>query len=151
MDAKRRELRRIQLDRQFALSSSLPIPPQGGWIRAIRESLGMSLESLGRRLGASRQAAHSLEKAEAKGSVTLNLMRSAADALGCDLVVMMVPRRPLDETVREKALEIARQEVLRAGHTMVLEKQGVSSEWIERTIAEVADDLVKRGDPRIWD
>ena len=80
MDAKRRRLRREQLDHQLNVIQSLDLPstPRGGWIGAIREALGMTLESFGNRLGVSRQTAHELVKAESDGSLTIKRMRNAA-------------------------------------------------------------------------
>ncbi len=153
MDAKRRRLRRQQLDQQLGMiqSSSLPSTPKGGWIGSIREALGMSLESLGKRLGVSRQTAHELIKAEYDGSLTIKRMRSAADALGCDLVVLLVPRQSLDQMVMERATEIAREWVLRTSHSMALEQQSVTDERVEQMILEAAETLVDQRDSRLWE
>jgi predicted DNA-binding mobile mystery protein A len=130
---------------------ALPAPPKAGWIETIREALGMSLEVLGHRLSVTRQTAHELIRAEGDGSLSVKRMRAAANALECDLVVLFVPRRPLEETVRGRALSIARAQVARTGHSMALEAQSVSSERASQMVEDVADDLIDRGDPRLWD
>jgi len=154
MDSRARALRRKQLDRQLLTEGqapAYPTPPSGGWIHAVREALGMNLAALGKRLGVSRQSAFQLEKAEVDGSITLKRMRSAAEALECDLVVLLVPRQPFENAVRQRALRIAAQEVGRTSHTMGMEGQGVASELIRQMIEESAEQLVAAGDPRIWE
>ena len=152
MTEKQRKLRRQQLDRQIGeLAPNVPpSAPQGGWIQAIREALGMTLDSFGKRLGISRQSAHQLELAEVKESITLARLRSAAEALECELIIHLRPKQPLEELVRTRAHHIARDIVLRTGHSMFLEEQAVSDERIEELIRETAEELVARKDSRLW-
>ena len=152
MDTKRRRLRRQQLDQQLGIIQDLSLPstPKGGWLGAIREALGMSLESLGKRLGVSRQTAHELVRAENDGSLSIKRMRSAADALGCELVLLVVPRQPLEQMVMERAIAIARERVMRTSHSMALEDQSVSNERVSRMILEAAEALVDQRDSGLW-
>ena len=149
MKGERRFLRRQQLDAQLQ-PTVVPLVPRAGWITSIRESLGMSLESFGSRLGISPQGAQQLERAEAKGTITINRLRAGADALGCDLVVMIVPRKPLQQVVRERALKVAEEQVYRVGHSMALENQSVSQELTQKTVEELAEKMILKGDPRLW-
>src|ERR1700737_133371 len=100
------------LDKRFAALRPLvksQRPPKG-WLRAIRDALGMTTAQFARRLGVSQPRIVELEQSEASGSVTLNTLRRAAEALGCRLVYVLVPEQPLAETVRERAdLLAARQ------------------------------------------
>jgi transcriptional regulator with XRE-family HTH domain len=66
--------------------------PERGWIRAMRQSAGISAGELGRILGVSRQLPLQFEKAEADDSITLKSLRMVANALGCDLVYALAPR-----------------------------------------------------------
>jgi predicted DNA-binding mobile mystery protein A len=75
----------------FHAARSAPRPAQG-WIRAIREALGVSSGELGRILGVSRQLPLQFEKAEAEDSITLKSLRAVANALDCDLVYALAPR-----------------------------------------------------------
>ena len=73
MDAKRRKLRRQQLDAQLLPFANLAAvdPPNGGWVRAVREALGMSLATFAARIGvASSSTAYQLEQAEVDGGIT---------------------------------------------------------------------------------
>lgn len=152
MDATRRRLRRRQLDQQLSAIQSLNVPPtpNGGWIRAIREALGMSLESFGQRLGVSRQTAHELSKAEQDGSLTIRRLRSAADALNCDLIVLVVPRQPLEQTVMDRARVVAREQVMRTSHSMALEEQSVSNESLDQMIHDAVAAIIDESHSRLW-
>src|ERR1700733_1223792 len=97
--------------------------PPHGWIRAIREALGMSAAVLAARLGITAGAVTRLEQSEAADRIQLDTLRRAADALGCDLVYLLVPRRPLTEVVHERARELARSQAAAIEQTMRLEDQ----------------------------
>lgn len=152
MTAKQRKLRREQLDRTLGdgAISSPPMVPQGGWVQAIREALGMTLEALGARLGISRQSAHQLEHAEATDSITVKRLRAAAEVLDCELVVYFRPKQPLDQIIRNQANAVARQLVMRAGNSMAMEDQAVSNDRLEKMIEDMALELIDKNDPRLW-
>jgi len=111
----------------------------------------MTLESFAKRLGVSRQAAHQIEMSEASESITVKRLRSAADALGCDLVISIVPRHSLTQTVRDQALNVATQRMKRINHSMALEQQSVAPERLRQMAEEIADDLVERGGSALWE
>jgi len=121
---------------------ALPRPPRG-WVRAVREALGMSTAALGARLGVTGGAVTRLEQSEAADRIRLDTLRHAADALGCDLVYLLVPRRPLTEVVRDRARELAHRQVAAVEQTMRLEDQatGTASELEE----QLAEQLLERG------
>jgi predicted DNA-binding mobile mystery protein A len=120
--------------------------PPRGWIRAVREALGMSAAVLADRLGVTPSAVIRLEQSEAADRVRLETLRRAADALGCDLVYLLVPRRPLSAVVRERASELAHFQVAAVEQTMRLEDQatGDTRELEDR----IAGRLLESGD--LW-
>ena len=97
--------------------------PPRGWVRAIREALGMSAATLAERLGTTAGAVSRLEQSEAADRIRLDTLRRAADALGCDLVYLLVPRRQLTAVVRDRARELAHSQVAATEQTMRLEDQ----------------------------
>ena len=121
---------------------ALPRPPRG-WVRAVREALGMSTTALGARLGVTGGAVTRLEQSEAADRIRLDTLRRAADALGCDLVYFLVPRRPLTAVVRDRARELAHLQVAAVEQTMRLEDQatGKASEMED----QLAERLLERG------
>jgi len=73
--------------------------PSRGWIRAIRETLGMTTRQLAERLGVKQPTLAELEKNEASGNITVKSLERAAEALGCRLVYALVQIKPLMYTI----------------------------------------------------
>lgn len=125
------------------------IRPGRGWIKAIREALGMTTGQYAKRLGVSQPRVAALEKAEADGVVTLKTLRQAAEALDCDFVYALVPRKPLDQVVKDRARAVAERQLALTDQTMRLENQAVSKARMARARDELAAELL-RGDRRLW-
>ncbi len=115
--------------------------PDGGWIREIRESLGMTTRQLAARMRQSQSAVSQLERSEVTDRVQLGSLRRAADALDCDLVYAFVPRTSLEATVRTRARVLATRDLA--------SEAGGDSDVLEQRIEHYADRLVERG--RLWD
>src|SRR3984957_17846674 len=79
-----------------------PRPPKG-WIRAIRQSLGMSSSELATRMGVGQSTISGLERSELRGSIKLDTLRRAARALDCDLVYYLAPRGTLEDVAMAQA------------------------------------------------
>jgi predicted DNA-binding mobile mystery protein A len=141
------------LDKRFSglrKFTNLQRPPRG-WLRAVRDALGMTTAQYGKRLGVSQPRIVELEKSEQNGSVTLNTLQRAAEALGCRLVYVLVPERPLAEVIKERAELIAERQSKAIEHTMRLEDQAVRDKKAARALREKAiEDLLKRP-ARLWD
>jgi predicted DNA-binding mobile mystery protein A len=120
------------------------VPPKG-WVRAIRNALGMSGTQLARRLGISPQSTDALERSEASGAIKLETLRRAAEALDCTLVYALVPNQSLEEMVRSRARAIALRDLGRVSHTMKLEAQETGDADMEARIdAYIRDNLRER-------
>ena len=123
-------------------------PPARGWIRAIREALGMNAAQLARRMGVSQPSIVGLEQSEEKETIQLATLRRAAEALDCTLVYVLVPNKPLGVMVRERARALLLRRRQPAEHTMLLEDQRVEDSI---TDAEV-EDAIRDTSPRaFWD
>ena len=125
--------------------------PDQGWVRAIRESLGMSLRQMAERMGVSKTTAAALERSEAADSVKLRSLRAVGDALGCDLVYALVPRASLEDTVRQRARLISERTVGRVSDSMELEEQGIPASERDRQIEELAVRLWEEMPKELWD
>jgi predicted DNA-binding mobile mystery protein A len=149
--SKMNTLARWALDQQLQpLRKMEPlIRPERGWIRAIREAIGMTTGQFAKRLGVSQPRVAALERAEANEAVTLKSLRQAAEALDCVLVYALVPKASLDDIVKDRARHIADQQLARADQTMRLENQGVSRTRMERARKDLAEELM-RNDRRLW-
>lgn len=142
-----------QLDKRFVAFASLAtaLRPEKGWIKAIREALGMTTAQLGKRLGVSQQRAAMLEKAEVDGSITLKSLEQAAQSMGCRVVYVLYPEQPLSKTMRARAETVADQQLRTVEQTMRLEDQSVTdNELRQETRARLVDELLKRP-ARLWD
>jgi predicted DNA-binding mobile mystery protein A len=144
-------LARASLDRRLTglRQASPPVPPRG-WLRAIREALGMTPKALGERMGVSRTRVNALEKAEASGATTLNSLRQAAAALDCVLVYALVPRSSLEETLRRQAERQADAELARLDHTMHLENQALSTGDLQAARDRMIQALLDGPPRRLW-
>jgi predicted DNA-binding mobile mystery protein A len=141
------------LDQRFADLRALANSPRPskGWLRAIRNALGMTSAQLARRLGVSQPRIVELEQSEVSGKVTLNTLQRAAEALGCRLVYVLVPEKPLAETVRERAELLAERQQSDIEHTMRLEDQAVSSKTASRELRDRLIEQLLRRPARLWD
>lgn len=111
-------------------------PPPKGWIRAIRDALGMSGTQLGKRLGIAQQTVTAIEKSEENGTIQLQTLRKVADALGGRLVYAIVPDTSLEAMIHARAREIALKALTRVSHTMRLEDQATSKADLEARIED---------------
>jgi predicted DNA-binding mobile mystery protein A len=148
-----RSTARRQLDKRLSLLpglNSLARPPYG-WIKAIREALGMTTAQLGKRLGVSQPRVVKIEKAEKYGAITLDSLERAAQALDCRLVYALVPRKPLDDMVAERAKTIANKRLESTGHSMKLEAQGVEAEDESEQLKSLMNKIVSQGGSVLWD
>ena len=145
-------LARKNLERRLAPLREMSLTaPSRGWLRAIREALGMQALQLANRLNVVPSRITTLEKAEAHGSVTLKSLREAAEAMDCMLVYAIVPKRPMDEILRVRAEEKADRELARLNHTMGLENQALRPEDLKAARARKIAELIEGAPRRLWD
>jgi predicted DNA-binding mobile mystery protein A len=144
---------RQQLDNTvtgYAAIKQNPLPVKG-WIRAIREALGMSGKQLANHLNVSQPRIPKLEQDELTGVVSLKTMRQAAEAMDCVFVYAIVPRTTLEETVRAQARKVAESRTQRVSHTMLLEAQNLSAGEQSASFEAAVDELVREMPKELWD
>jgi predicted DNA-binding mobile mystery protein A len=146
-DAIRHLDQRFAAMRPFARSQR----PSKGWLRAIRNALGMTSVQFARRLGVSQPWISELEQSEVNGTVTLQTLQRAAEALGCRFVYALVPEKPLAEMVRERAERVADLRASAVEHTMRLENQAVRDKGAARKLREQIIEDLSRRPARLWD
>jgi predicted DNA-binding mobile mystery protein A len=153
MRAQERTTARKQLDKRLNMtrnSDGLSRPPRG-WIRAIREALGMTSAQLGMRLGVSQPTALAYEKGEMSKSITLDSLERAAHALDCRLVYALVSRKPLQELVEERARALARKRLRAVAHSMALEDQGVEESDEREHLERLVEQLLEGPGSALWE
>ena len=150
---KKKNLIREQLDaslQRFSHLRNAPPPPKG-WIRAIRNALGMTAKQLANRLRVAQQAVARIEKKELEGSVTIKTMRRIAECLDCVFVYGFVPRTSLAETVSRQAKNVATQRLAQVSQTMSLEDQALSRNENEQVLSNLVDELIRTLPSNLWD
>jgi len=122
--------------------------PVRGWIKAVRAALGMTTAQLAKRLGVKQPSVVAIEQSEAKGTIELTTLRRVAEALDCTLVYALVPNKPLETMVRDRARLFARRRRGPVEHSMLLEDQAVTAKDVEKSL----DEIVRETNPRLfWD
>jgi predicted DNA-binding mobile mystery protein A len=124
--AFRKRNRRI-LDERFNTMRAITSfeAPSDGWIRSIRESIGMSAADLGARLGITPQSILTLEKSELNGRAQMDSLKKAAEGLDCTFVYALIPNSSLEDFVQRQLRKVATEKMKKVSHSMKLEDQEV--------------------------
>ena len=128
------------------------IMPPIGWIKAIRNGIGMSMEQLGKKLSITKQAVMDIEKREKEGAITIKSMQEIAKVIDMKFVYGFVPNAgSLEQMIETRSLEIATKIVQRTSTSMKLEDQVNSKERIEKAIKERATEIINKTPKILWD
>lgn len=150
---RQKRLATKQLDQvleNYKLLLANPIP-KGGWIRAIRTALGMSASQYAKRLGLTRARVYQLEHDELAGSLGLDTLSRAADALNCRLVYVLVPETSLEQIIEDQARSKVVNRMNRIDASMGLEAQRVKPEDMRTQVGELTRELVLLRPRDLWD
>lgn len=129
----------------------LTVPPTG-WIKAIRNAIGMTMEQLGKKLSITKQAVLDIEKREKEGSITIKSMHEIAKAMDMKFIYGFVPNAgSLEQMIEKRALDIATKIVQRTSTTMKLEEQENTNKRIENAIKERAAEIINKTPKILWD
>jgi predicted DNA-binding mobile mystery protein A len=149
-----KKLQLAQLSKKLATYEAMAhLPsPTVGWLKAIRVTLGMTLQQLANKLSISKQSVQEIEVREKEGTVTIKTLREVANALDMHLVYAFVPKDgSIDQLIERKARELAIQIVGRTAQNMKLEDQEISYERLEEAIEERTAELKKEMPKALWD
>lgn len=126
--------------------------PASGWVHALRTALGMTAAQLARRIGVSRETIKTLERSEARGTITLESLDRLAKGLGCRVVYAIVPQqgRSVEALRRARALELARLQFARVSHSMKLEAQALDARKAQQQIERIADEILADSPRKLW-
>ena len=146
-------LRRRQLDKQ--LKTMLPfapsLRPRKGWIREVRNALGMTAAQLAKRLGIAQPTVAKLERSEEAETISLKSLRKMAEAMDCTLVYAFVPHESLEATLIQQAERQAAKRIGRIEHSMQLEAQGRDTAEVERERQELAQEMLRTLSRDLWE
>jgi predicted DNA-binding mobile mystery protein A len=147
------ETARKALDKRLKSVSSLNQNerPHKGWIRAVREAVGMTSTQLAKRMGVVRSRITHLEKSEIQETLTLETLRRAANALDCSLVYVFVPRKSFQDTVEARARRVAAKLIRKVDHTMALEDQNLEEGALAEEVETLAQKILRDKQRLLWD
>lgn len=151
MKAEIRQRARARLDERLAPLKPIArfrAPPKG-WVRAIRDALGMSGVQFARRLGVQPPSVAAFEASEQSEAIQLKTLRRAAEALDCTLIYALVPNDSLEGAVRARARKVALRDLARVAHTMKLEAQETPDRDIDERLDAYISNILNERD--LWD
>lgn len=145
-----------QIDEKLASRlEGKPVPrPELGWVRSIREALGMTLRQMADRMEVrSTGWVTKFEKSELDGSLSLASLEQAAEALECELHYVLVPKAgTVRATLDRRASSIAASFARQANLNMGLEDSAASAEVEKNTANALAQSLLNNaGGQTLWD
>ena len=153
MKNEKQKLMREQLDRKIELFNEFPINivPVGGWIKAIRNSIGMTLKQLGTKMNVSMQSINQLELRERDGAITINKLKKVALAMNMKLIYGFLPNdSSLEKMIQKRAMQIATEIVMKTSHNMKLENQENSDERLQIAIRNRTNKIVEEMPRYLW-
>jgi predicted DNA-binding mobile mystery protein A len=148
-----RRLRIRQLDETLTSARTCLthfVVPRNGWIREIRQALGMTTGQLAKRIGTPQSNVHGLEKRERDGRITLRSLTKAAEALDCEVVYFLIPRKGLEATLLERIEMFVQRRIGSVAHTMALEEQPVSDSHLKRQFDDSVQELMVHPPRNLW-
>ena len=109
--------------------------PAGGWLRAVREAIGLTQGQVAAKAAITRQSYAQLEAAEKKDAISIAALRRAADAMDCEVVYFIVPRESVARTYADLAQthDPVLKHLHATKHSMALEGQSVEKAAIHST------------------
>ena len=126
--------------------------PGEGWIFSIRTAIKMSLRQLGKKMGITAQSIKEIESREKNGTVSLNVLKQVAQALDMHFVYGFIPKtKSLDGMIEERALDLAKEIVLRTSANMKLEEQENLPDRINKSIIAKTQEIKNEMPRYLWD
>ncbi len=132
--------------------AAMVIVPTKGWVNAIRTSLNMTRDQLGKKLKMTKGAVQKIEEREALGQITINKLKDIGEALDMKFVYGFVPNDgSIDKLIYLKSKKLAEKIVMRTNQNMKLEDQGIGDEKMNKIIEDLAKDIKREVRRAIWD
>jgi len=152
MNKKHLQLEQLEKKLRGFHSAQKVIVPPTGWLKAVRVTLGMTLQQLANKRSITKQSVQEIERREQEGAITLKSLREAAEALDMNLVYGLVPKDgSLENLVDRKARELATRIVARTSNTMKLEDQENNEERLKKAIEERTAAIKHERPKMLWD
>ncbi|MCB0536136.1 MAG: mobile mystery protein A [Bacteroidetes bacterium] len=152
MNKKRLQIEQLENKLSGFNAAQKVVAPPTGWLKAVRVSLGMSLQQLADKLSITKQSVQEIELREKEGTITLKSLRETANALDMQLVYGLVPKDgSIEKLIDRKAKELAIRIVSRTSNTMKLEDQENTQQRLKKAIEERTAVIKNELPKMLWD
>jgi predicted DNA-binding mobile mystery protein A len=148
--AKEQKIISKQISRRLEELRSFKSQARGinSWIDYVRLGLGMSLSQLAERIGVAQSSLSGSIKLEKEGRITISKLKEVANAMECDLVYSFVPRKKIEDLMRDQAIKKTTELMDLAETHMSLEDQKVNLDKNERMKDLVEEKIFSK---HLWD
>lgn len=120
--------------------------PAQGWIKTMREILGITMAQLANQLKITQPRVANMEKNEQ--NLKISTLEKIADALNCKFVYMFIPNDRIEYILYEQAKKKALKILNKVNQNMSLENQLANTDEI---LEDLIQDLLANNLTRIWD
>lgn len=125
--------------------------PKYNWIHTIRKALGITTKQLAKKMDVDRSRVVRIESDELKGALTIQTLTTMANALNCDFIYALVPKKSLGKILEDQAQKIATLRIKRVSNNMLLENQALATKQNKTQIKELQEILLTKSPKRLWD
>lgn len=152
MDYWDKKLIREQLDSKLEKLKILysGLLPTTGWIRVMREALGMTTADLAKRVKLDQSRITRLENAEIDGDLKISSMKKIAQGLNMKFVYGFIPEDSLEQIVQDQARKIAQKKLMKVDHTMRLEDQELNQIDKENSLEDLIQKILLNDMKGLW-
>lgn len=140
---------RDKVNQAYTRFSDFSMPPNG-WLRMVRNALGMSGTQLANRLGVTKARISKAEQDELTGSVTLKTMQNMASTMNCRFVYALVPENEIETIIKKRAFDKARKQIKSASTQMALEAQALDDKQLAFAVDELASKIIEKMPADLW-
>ena len=146
MDARVLQIRALDKKTSDLKSAKKIVPQSSGWIKTVREVIGMTVSQLAARLGVTQPRITKMESNE--DNLKLSTMKKAAEAMNCEFVYYFKPKTTFQNLVDEQAQKKAAEVLKTVNVNMALENQEIAE---DEAVKDFASDLINTKIKQIWD
>jgi len=146
MDTRVLQIRALDKKTSDLKSAKNIVPQSSGWIKTVREAIGMTVSQLAARLGVTQPRITKMESNE--DNLKLSTMKKAAEAMNCEFVYYFKPKTTFQNLVDEQAQKKAAEVLKTVNVNMALENQEIAE---DEAVKDFASDLINTKIKQIWD
>lgn len=145
MNARVLQIRALDKKTSDLKSAKNIVLQSSGWIKTVREAIGMTVSQLAARLGVTQPRITKMESNE--DNLKLSTMKKAAEAMNCEFVYYFKPRTTFQNLVDEQAQKKAAEVLKTVNVNMALENQEIAE---DKAVKDFASDLINKKIKQIW-